>query len=135
MAVLAVKTFVAGEVLTASDLNAMNTNILSNGEDLAWPATKAKDFDGQELILDADGDTSITADTDDQIDFAIGGTDVFVMTSSGLAFNGDHYATLDTVKSLLRSVGIAMIPARLSTVEAKVASKQDALFINEASSF
>jgi hypothetical protein len=35
----------------------------------------ANDLNGQELILDADGDTSITADTDDQIDVKIGGTD------------------------------------------------------------
>ena len=28
---------------------------------------------GEELILDADGDTSITADTDDQIDIKVGG--------------------------------------------------------------
>jgi len=30
---------------------------------------------GQELKLDADADTTITADTDDQIDFKVGGTD------------------------------------------------------------
>ena len=28
-----------------------------------------------ELILDADADTSITADTDDQVDIKVGGTD------------------------------------------------------------
>jgi hypothetical protein len=39
---------------------------------------------GEELILDADGDTSITADTDDQIDFKIAGTDTVHMTSSGI---------------------------------------------------
>ena len=33
------------------------------------------DLDGKELILDADGDTSITADTDDQIDIKIAGAD------------------------------------------------------------
>ena len=33
------------------------------------------DADGQEVILDADGDTSITADTDDQIDIKVGGSD------------------------------------------------------------
>ena len=32
-------------------------------------------INGGELVLDADGDTSITADTDDQIDFKVGGTD------------------------------------------------------------
>ena len=33
------------------------------------------DMNGKELILDADGDTSITADTDDQIDIKIAGSD------------------------------------------------------------
>ena len=44
---------------------------------------------GQELIIDADADTSITADTDDQIDFKLAGTDfakmadqTFTLTSS-----------------------------------------------------
>lgn len=41
------------------------------------------DVNGNELILDADGDTSITADTDDQIDFKTGGTDRMVIDSSG----------------------------------------------------
>jgi predicted DNA-binding protein len=35
------------------------------------------DLNGNELVLDVDGDTSITADTDDQIDVKIGGTDQF----------------------------------------------------------
>ncbi len=41
------------------------------------------DLNGQELILDADGDTSITADTDDQVDIKIGGTDRFSISSTG----------------------------------------------------
>ena len=47
--------------------------------------TKASliDVNGQEIILDADGDTSITADTDDQIDFKVGGTDRVTLSSDG----------------------------------------------------
>ena len=42
------------------------------------------DLNGVELILDADGDTSITADTDDRIDFKIASTDhIQLGTSSG----------------------------------------------------
>ncbi len=42
------------------------------------------DLNGTELILDADGDTSITADTDDQIDIKIANTDhIKIATSSG----------------------------------------------------
>ena len=40
------------------------------------------DLDGNELTLDADADTSITADTDDQIDFEIGGTDLVRMSAA-----------------------------------------------------
>ena len=40
------------------------------------------DIQGNELVLDADADTSIHADTDDQIDFKVGGTDRVKMTSS-----------------------------------------------------
>ena len=41
------------------------------------------DIQGNELVLDADADTSITADTDDTIDFKVGGTDKAQIDSSG----------------------------------------------------
>ena len=47
-----------------------------------------RDINGDELILDADADTSITADTDDQIDIKIGGTDVATLTNSNLVLKG-----------------------------------------------
>ena len=40
------------------------------------------DMNGVELILDANGNTSITADTDDQIDIKIGGADDFQFTAN-----------------------------------------------------
>ena len=43
---------------------------------------------GKEMTLDADADTSITADTDDQIDIKIGGSDIFQLTASKLDING-----------------------------------------------
>ena len=45
--------------------------------------TSTVDINGQELILDADADTSITADTDDQIDFKTGGSDRMSIGSDG----------------------------------------------------
>jgi hypothetical protein len=58
------------------------------------------DMNGKDLILDADGDTSITADTDDQIDIKIGGSDVASFTSNGLKMVSgkgiDFSATADT---------------------------------------
>lgn len=49
--------------------------------------TNARDLNGQELILDADGDTSITADTDDQIDIKIAGSDKITLTATGITIN------------------------------------------------
>jgi len=42
----------------------------------------ASDLEGRELVLDADGDTTITADTDDQIDIKIAGADDFQFTAN-----------------------------------------------------
>jgi len=70
---------------------------------------KKLDLNGQELVLDADGDTSIHVDTDDQIDFKVGGTDRMVIDSSGRvtksaqpAFSGyvtgtNNYSTVGVV--------------------------------------
>lgn len=46
--------------------------------------TGSLDLNGTELILDADADTSITADTDDQIDFRLSGADDFRMIANYL---------------------------------------------------
>lgn len=40
------------------------------------------DLNGNEMIIDADADTSMTADTDDQIDWKLGGSDRFRMKTS-----------------------------------------------------
>jgi len=40
------------------------------------------DLNGTELILDADADTSITADTDDTIDIRLAGADDFQITAN-----------------------------------------------------
>lgn len=77
MAVSPAKTWVAGEVLTASDLNAEILNILNNGQTLGFPRTTAADFDGNRLIMDADADSSITVDTDDRLDIELSGQDLF----------------------------------------------------------
>ena len=50
-------------VYAAAD-HATNPNLVDSG----ISSTGAHDLDGNEFILDADADTSITADTDDQID-------------------------------------------------------------------
>ena len=86
--------------------------ILGNVLDLGQPSddtvTSAKlsgnlvtpgtlDVNGNELILDADADTSITADTDDQIDFKTGGTDRAQIDSSGNFKFNSGFGSVTTV--------------------------------------
>lgn len=97
MALARVKSWSAGEVLTASDLNAEFNNILSNALSLVSPFTGSVDLNGQELILDADADTSFTADTDDQLDLRIAGSDVFAWISTEFRMGGTNYAQHDSI--------------------------------------
>ena len=46
------------------------------------------DLNGNEMILDADGDTTITADTDDQIDIKVAGTDTVIISGGAMALKG-----------------------------------------------
>ena len=46
------------------------------------------DVNGTEIILDADGDTTITADTDDQIDIKVAGSDLAHITSTYAKLRG-----------------------------------------------
>ena len=66
----------AGDILHVVAHGTVNlaSNILSGDLDL----------NGNELILDVDGDTTITADTDDQIDIKVGGTDLAKLTDGQL---------------------------------------------------
>ena len=63
------------------------------------------DLNGTELILDADGDTSITADTDDQIDIKIAGADDFRFTAN--SFEIDSGATIANSGTATGFAGIA----------------------------
>ena len=49
------------------------------------------DINGSEFVLDEDGDTSFTADTDDEIDIRVGGSDINTIKSTG-------FHNLDSIK-------------------------------------
>ena len=61
------------------------------------------DLNGTELILDADGDTSITADTDDQIDFKIAGADDLRMTANAINVLSGTTLTIDSGATITNS--------------------------------
>ena len=62
------------KILYANGTDVVDTNI--------GGGVGGHDLNGEELILDADADTSITADTDDQIDIRIAGADDFQFTAN-----------------------------------------------------
>ena len=65
----------------------------------AVPITQASKVDVNGLsdgvILDADADTTISADTDDQIDFKAGGTDIMSLTATTAQINDALTVTVD----------------------------------------
>ena len=75
--IYAFKSFTVADAVAASTGGTFGGNVVFSG------TTTGLDLNGTELILDSDGDTSITSDTDDQIDFKTGGTDRVVINSSG----------------------------------------------------
>ena len=56
--------------------------IANSGTATGFNAAGAFDLNGAVLTIDADADTTITADTDDQIDIAISGADDFQFTAN-----------------------------------------------------
>jgi len=66
------------KIVYATADHGTNPNLVDTG----ISSTGAHDLDGNEFILDADADTSITADTDDQIDIRIAGADDFQFTAN-----------------------------------------------------
>jgi len=69
------------DVVGAFDVTGTSTVVALTATGLVTAGAKI-DLNGTELILDADADTSITADTDDTIDIRIAGADDFEMTAN-----------------------------------------------------
>ena len=67
---------------SSAPANGASIYVINDKTNTSVTAPLQNDLNGTELILDGDGDTSITADSDDRIDFKIGGTDHFHITSS-----------------------------------------------------
>lgn len=100
MSVSRLKTWAAGEVLTASDLNAEFNNITSNGEDLGSPRSKAFDMNGQNLIIDADGDSYLFESSDDVLGLRLQGVDLFY-------FDGDVASPVNALTFVASATGTA----------------------------
>ena len=88
---------------TPSDSTVTSAKLSGN---LVTPGTL--DVNGQELILDADADTSITADTDDQIDIKVAGADDFQITANTLTALSGSTIKADTIAETTSANGVAV---------------------------
>lgn len=68
---------------TMTDIETALTASIAKDGQTVW--TGNQDMNGGKIILDADADTSITADTDDQIDIEVGGTDALILGHQKIA--------------------------------------------------
>jgi len=98
--------YLLGNVLdlgTPSDSTVTTAKLSGN---LVTPGTL--DVNGQELILDADADTSITSDTDDQIDIKVAGADDFQITANTLTALSGSTIKADTIAETTGANGVAV---------------------------
>ena len=77
---------------SAAPANGAAIYVINDKTNLSTIAPLNTDFNGAELVLDADGDTTLHADTDDEIDVRIGGNDVIMLKQS----SGDGIITIPT---------------------------------------
>ena len=85
---------------SAAPANSSAIYVLTNFDNEAFINT---DINGQELFLDADGDTSITSDTDDQIDIKIAGADDFKFTANNFNVLSGSTLTIDSGATITNS--------------------------------
>jgi hypothetical protein len=80
--VIVYDVFTVGDMVSATSGGTFTGNVTHNGTVTFGSTVSGLDVNGTEIILDADGDTTITADTDDQIDIKIAGADDFQFTAN-----------------------------------------------------
>ena len=101
----------------------------------AVPSTLASKVDvnglSDGIVLDADADTTISADTDDQIDFKAGGTDIMSLTATTATFNDGVTITTDdnSATLTLKSTDADASVGPILSLERDSGSPADADFI------
>jgi hypothetical protein len=93
---------------TAAPANGAVIYVLNDKTNLTAIAPTATDLNGTEFILDADADTTLTADTDDQIDIKISGADDFQFTANTFtALSGSTIKT-NTIAETTAASGVTI---------------------------
>ena len=98
-------TFTAqsGSTIAAQALPATSVTSTGGVSGTTGTFTSTVDINGNELILDANANTSITADTDDQIDIKIAGADDFRFTANSFNILSGSTLTVDSGATITNS--------------------------------
>ena len=106
--VIVYDVFTVGDMVSATSGGTFTGNVTHNGTVTFGSTVSGLDVNGTEIILDADGDTTITADTDDQIDIKIAGADDFQFTANTFtALSGSSIAT-NTISETTSGSGVTI---------------------------
>lgn len=137
MAIVRYKTFADGQILTATDLNGMQDQVINNEQSVGNPRTTSFDLDGQRLILSADGNTSQIASTSNKIDFRLASTDLFdldgtvatpvngltfIASATGVATRIQAKGSDTNIGAILASKGTGTVALRANAVDALIAT-------------
>jgi len=114
----------------ASEAAATKWSITSAGTFLNAGTNKI-DMNAGELVLDADADTSITADTDDQIDIRIAGADDFQFTANTFTVLSGSTLTIASGATIANS-GTATGFGALAGIDDQTSSNDDQLTITDS---
>jgi hypothetical protein len=104
--------------------------IVNSGTATGFNTAGAFDLNGAVLTVDADADTTITADTDDQIDIAISGADDFRLTANTLtALSGSTIAT-NTIAETTGASGVTIDGVLIKDTTVDVDGTADAIILD-----
>ena len=104
--------------------------IANSGTATGFNSAGAFDLNGAVLTVDADADTTITADTDDQIDIAIAGADDFRLTANTLtALSGSTIAT-NTIAETTGASGVTVDGVLIKDTTVDVNGTADAIILD-----
>ena len=87
-------------------------------------------MNGSELILDVDGDTSLTADTDDQIDVKIAGADDFQFTANDFTALSGSVISTDTINETTSASGVTIDSVLLKDGAVDVNGTSDGIILD-----
>ena len=98
-------TVIVYDIFTVADAVSASSGGTFGGDIVFGGNVSGLDVNGTEIILDADGDTSITADTDDRIDFKVGGSDKVHILSTGQFAIGTTTAPVSEAQMVISGDG------------------------------